>query len=67
MQNIDPKKPVVAQPTESAGQRLKERRPNDQGTVIVQAHMKIFDPNTKQTYVEGRAWSRLDWPESKAL
>jgi len=55
MQNIDPKKPVVAQPTESAGQRLKERRPNDQGTVIVQAHMKIFDPNTKQTYVEGRA------------
>ena len=31
------------------------RKPNDAGTVVVQAHMKIFDPKTKQVYVEGRA------------
>lgn len=31
------------------------RKPNDAGTVVVQAHMKIFDPQTKQIYVEGRA------------
>ena len=31
------------------------RTPNDAGTVVVQAHMKIFDPQTKQVYVEGRA------------
>jgi hypothetical protein len=23
----------------------------------VQAHMRIFDPATQKTYVEGRAWS----------
>ena len=54
MQNIDPKKPVAT----SAAQQQKtqpQRRPNDQGTVIVQAHMKIFDPNSKKVYVEGRA------------
>lgn len=55
MQNIDPKKPVVVPSVNTAEQRPNERRPNDQGTVIVQAHMKIFDPNTKQTFVEGRA------------
>lgn len=55
MQNIDPKQPVVAQVNTKPEQRSNERRPNDQGTVTVQAHMKIFDPNSKQIYVEGRA------------
>lgn len=36
-----------------AGQQPK--RPNDQGTVSVQAHMRIFDPKTQKTFVEGRA------------
>lgn len=31
------------------------RKPNEQGTVQVQAHMRIFDPKTQKTYVEGRA------------
>jgi len=31
------------------------RRPNETGTISVQAHMRIFDPKTLKTYVEGRA------------
>lgn len=30
-------------------------RPNEQGTVSVQAHIRIFDPKTQKTYMEGRA------------
>lgn len=30
-------------------------RPNEQGQLILQGHVKIFDPNTKQVYVEKRA------------
>jgi len=30
-------------------------RPNENGTISVQAHMRIFDPKTQQTFVEGRA------------
>ena len=33
----------------------QDRKPNDAGTIVVQAHMKIYDPKTKQVYVEGRA------------
>ena len=33
----------------------QQRRPNESGTISVEAHMKIFDPNTKKVYVEGRA------------
>jgi len=33
----------------------KPRKPNEQGTISVQAHMRIFDPKTQKTYVEGRA------------
>lgn len=31
------------------------KRPNEKGAFDVQAHMRIFDPKTKQVYVEGRA------------
>ena len=31
------------------------RRPNETGSISVQAHMRIFDPKTQKTYVEGRA------------
>lgn len=31
------------------------RKPNESGSIVVQAHMKIFDPVTRQVYVEGRA------------
>ena len=31
------------------------RRPNDVGSVSVQGHVRIFDPQTKQVFVEKRA------------
>lgn len=31
------------------------KRPNETGSISVQAHMRIFDPKTQKTYVEGRA------------
>ena len=39
-------KPTTEQPA---------RRPNETGTISVQAHMRIFDPKNQKTYVEGRA------------
>jgi hypothetical protein len=44
-QTVDSKQPT-AEPA---------RRPNETGTISVQAHMRIFDPTTQKTYVEGRA------------
>jgi hypothetical protein len=32
-----------------------ERRPTDGGAVHVEAFMRIFDPKSKETFVEGRA------------
>ena len=52
MLNIQPKQ-SVQQPVQQP--KNTERKPNDLGTVSVQAHMKIFDPATKQVFVEGRA------------
>ena len=33
----------------------KPGKPNDTGTVNVQAYFRVFDPKTQKTYVEGRA------------
>lgn len=41
------------QATQQAAQQ--PRKPNESGTISVQAHMKIFDPTTRKVYVEGRA------------
>lgn len=30
-------------------------KPNESGSFSVESHVKIFDPNTKQVYVEKRA------------
>jgi hypothetical protein len=30
-------------------------KPNESGSISVQAHMRIYDPKTQKTYVEGRA------------
>jgi len=35
--------------------KTQPRRPNEQGSFDIQAHVRIFDPQTKQVYVEGRA------------
>jgi hypothetical protein len=31
------------------------KRPNETGSISVQAYMRIFDPKTQKTIVEGRA------------
>lgn len=31
------------------------RRPNECGSIRVEAHLRIFDPQTRRVYVEGRA------------
>jgi hypothetical protein len=41
-------------PTAPAAQP-QPARPNEKGSISVQAHMRIFDPATQKTYVEGRA------------
>jgi hypothetical protein len=41
-------------PTASAAQP-KLARPNETGSISVQARMRIFDPVTQKTFVEGRA------------
>jgi hypothetical protein len=51
MSNTMQKQPEKAQP----GPNTQARKPNEQGSIVVQAHMRIFDPATKQVYVEGRA------------
>ena len=43
----------VQQPTPAQNQPA---RPNENGTISVQAHMRIFDPKTKEVIVEKRAW-----------
>ena len=42
-------KPAVPAPAPRA------TRPNESGSISVQAHMRIYDPKTQKTYVEGRA------------
>jgi hypothetical protein len=49
MSNTTPKQSVDPKPAE------KTQRPNEKGNVNVQAYMRIFDPKTQKTYVEGRA------------
>lgn len=31
------------------------KRPNDTGSISVEGHVRIFDPKTKETFVEKRA------------
>jgi len=49
MSNTQQKQPVELKAQE------KSQRPNETGSISVQAHMRIFDPKTQKTYVEGRA------------
>jgi len=49
MSNTTPTKPVATAP-----QQERPRRPNETGTISVQAHFRISDPVTQKTIVEGR-------------
>lgn len=41
--------------TEQKVEPQPERRPNESGAVQVDAFMRIFDPKSKEVFVEGRA------------
>lgn len=41
--------------TQTNNNQQQPSRPNEKGTISVQAHMRIFDPKTQKTFVEGRA------------
>ena len=43
------------QPTQSNSAPPAAKRPNDTGSISVQGFVKIFDPATKQVFVEKRA------------
>jgi hypothetical protein len=49
MSNTQQKQQVEQKPEQ------KLRKPNETGTIHVQGHMRIYDPKTQKTYVEGRA------------
>jgi hypothetical protein len=38
----------------SPQQQTAQKKPNEVGSISVQAHMRIFDPKNDKTYVEGR-------------
>ena len=42
------------QMTDGERKRSPKTKPDDQGNFAVLGHIKIFDPNTKQVYVETR-------------
>ena len=42
------------QPTQAAPQ-TPPKRPNETGSISVEGFVKIFDPNTKEKFVEKRA------------
>lgn len=55
MSNTEPKQPNGNLNAKVETKPAAARKPNDVGSVVVQAHMKIFDPESKRVFVEGRA------------
>jgi hypothetical protein len=51
MSNDTQKQPDAAKTAPQA----QPSRPNETGTISVEGHIRIFDPNTKEVHVEGRA------------
>jgi hypothetical protein len=47
-----PKQPVTANPEQKPPQ---PKRPNEQESFSDEAHVRIFDPKTREVYMEGRA------------
>lgn len=43
-----------SQLTQEESKRAPAKQPDDQGNFAVLGHIKIYDPNTKQVYVETR-------------
>ena len=40
---------------QTATEKTAQRPPNDTGTISVQGHIRIMDPQSKQVFVEKRA------------
>ena len=52
MSTTMPTQPVTAN---SEKKQSQPKRPNEQGSFSVEAHVRIFDPKTREVYVEKRA------------
>ena len=45
----------MTQNTQQNPAQPAEKKPNDTGSISVEGHVRIFDPKTKETFVEKRA------------
>ncbi len=45
---------TAQQKSEASQPQPAQKKPNETGSISVQAHLKIFDPVTNRTYMEGR-------------
>lgn len=52
MTNVDQKKP---ENNNILGSKSKTEKPDDKGSVGISSFVRIFDPKTKEVYVETRA------------
>ncbi len=43
------------QPQETVQQQSPKKRPNETGSISVEGFVRIFDPNSKEKFVEKRA------------
>lgn len=41
--------------TQKTASNSEQKKPNEQGAISVQGFVKIYDPKTKETFVETRA------------
>jgi hypothetical protein len=42
-------------PTQQPANTPAQKKPNETGSISVEGHVRIFDPKTKEVYVEKRA------------
>ncbi len=52
---MDQKDNNVQSPQETAQTQSPKKRPNETGSISVEGFVQIFDPNTKEKFVEKRA------------
>lgn len=52
---MDQKDNNMQQPKEIVAPQSPAKRPNETGSISVEGFVRIFDPNTKENFVEKRA------------
>jgi hypothetical protein len=45
----------ASKPVEAVEQQPRPKKPNETGSISVEGFVRIFDPNTKEKFVEKRA------------